>query len=84
MNNNNCLKPHVQNPMFKKTNQLIDYFLLSLYWMYATTAINITETGINAINGDPDIAKSPATNTNEATMENRTSITKNFTSLFIN
>lgn len=52
--------------------------------MYATTAINITETGINAINGDPDIAKSPATNTNEATMENRTSITKNFTSLFIN
>jgi hypothetical protein len=52
--------------------------------MYVTTAINITETGINAINGDPDIAKSPATNTKEATIENRTSITKNFTSLFIN
>jgi hypothetical protein len=54
-----------------------------LYWIYITTINKITETGINAINGDPDIAKSPARNTSEATPENRTSVKKNFAILFI-
>ena len=51
--------------------------------MYITIINNTIETGINAINGEPDKAKFPAINTSKATPENRTSVKKNFTSLFI-
>jgi hypothetical protein len=51
--------------------------------MYITIINNTIETGINAINGEPDKAKFPATNTSKATPANKTSVNKSFINLFI-